>query len=208
MGRGKRQANNLRSVPASARRSAQKNLETNVLVANGTNLLETQVFYGEAPDPTRFRSPQLINHNKPAGCFWTANYIPGKNLWKEYADESLMKTTGNLYKVFFKPGTKVYDIRSKSDLDFLQEEFPLDPLNETHRDSDARQLFSSMRPLFDYEKFAADSRFQGFRVKEEALFSSSWDPEIEGKTFSPFNLWDIESTCWTDWCFEDFKEIK
>lgn len=207
MGRGKRQAADLRSGLVSMRRS-QHNLEANPLIVNGTELLEIQVFYGETPDPARFRSPRLINHNKPSGCFWTANYQPGENLWKEYAEASFGRTTGKLYKVSFKPEIKVYDIRSKADLDFLEEEFPLDSIDKTHRDFDTRQPFSSMRPLFDYEKFANDSRFQGFRVKEEALFSSSWNPEVEGKTFSPFNLWDIESTCWTNWCFEDFEEIE
>lgn len=148
--------------------------------------MKPQLFFGNEPKKELI-TPIKNDWQKGKGGLWTSTFENGRSDWVEWCEREGFFTTDTYdgWILTPNPNIKLITIDSYKDLENLFVNFSIE-LDNKHK-------------ILDFEKMA--NSFDGIHLTHKG--------QSETRLSYPynFNSWDVESTNWFRWCFDEVKYI-
>lgn len=151
--------------------------------------MNKQVFFGAQPKAELVAPLANSTWMKPTGGFWTSSHTPESEFasawaewctWEDFRTELLVQG----YTLTPKADAKVLVINTEEDLKAILDQHSV--------------LAWGQRRVMDYEALAKE--WDGIRVTEDGVAATKWCKD-------DLNGWDLESTVWFRWCFEESEGV-
>jgi hypothetical protein len=146
--------------------------------------MEPQLFFGNEPK-RELMNPIENDWQKAKGGLWTSTFENGKSDWVEWCEWENFFTSDSRDGWLLIPNkaVKLITIDSYKDLENLYKNFGI----ELHQGYE----------ILDFKKMA--NTFDGIHLTHKG--------RTETRLSAPynFNSWDVESTNWFRWCFDEVK---
>jgi hypothetical protein len=150
--------------------------------------VEPQVFVGSEPRPELLKPiANNLHHCKPVGGLWTSSVNKGRSVWSEH-----VCAEGGSWKLEVSKKARVFTVSKESDEQLLAEAYP-PPATEMAEIARQVGVPSILSPICDWEKLSQD--YDGLQVSPPILRQLPW------------SMWDVESTVWFRWVFENIEAI-
>lgn len=149
--------------------------------------METQLFFGSKPEKQLIKPIKNSQWIKADGGIWTSTYYNGSSEWVEWCDREQFFTQSSREGWLLYPNSKarVYIIDCYKDLEILVNTYGIHPFNRY--------------PNIDYEKMSKD--YDGLHLTSKGRSDTRFSEPYS------FSGWDVESTHWFSWIFDEVKYI-
>jgi hypothetical protein len=148
--------------------------------------VKPQLFFGNEPKK-ELMNPIKNDWIKPTGGLWSSTLENGKSDWVEWCENERFFTTDSRdgWLLIPKVNIKLFEVNSYRDLENLYKNYSVIK-NDNYR-------------IIDFEKMSND--FDGIHLTHKG--------RTETRCSRPYHLnaWDVESTNWFRWCFDEVKYI-